>query len=74
MPFCRVIFLPCAGTTTLLSIHLSFERYWFARLPPRCICVCVLRYGCFRAIFLLMICNWLVNTTLLFAVMKDARY
>ena len=30
---------------------LSFERYWFARLPPRCICVCVLRYGCFRAIF-----------------------
>jgi len=24
--------------------------------------------------FLLMICNWLVNTTLLFAVMKDARY
>ncbi|MGQ7097428.1 hypothetical protein ACUOAQ_03680, partial [Escherichia sp. SP-MK] len=51
LPFCRVIFLPCAGTTTLLSIHLSFERYWFARLPPRCICVCVLRYGCFRAIF-----------------------
>ncbi|ABV12961.1 hypothetical protein CKO_01834 [Citrobacter koseri ATCC BAA-895] len=74
MPFCRVIFLPSAGTTTLLSIHLSFERFWFARLSSRCMCVCVLRHGCIRATFLLMICNERVNTTLLFAAMKDTRY
>ncbi|MEJ2820747.1 hypothetical protein, partial [Streptococcus pneumoniae] len=51
LPFCRVIFLPSTGTTTLLSIHLSFERFWFARLSSRCMCNGVLLHDCVRAIF-----------------------
>ncbi|APZ07661.1 hypothetical protein CYD30_03260 [Kosakonia cowanii] len=67
MPFCRVILLPSAGTTTLLSIHLSFERFWLFCSLTSCrgaqtASAHLLRESHRANRFLLMNCNEPVNT------------
>ncbi|PHH48944.1 hypothetical protein CRX51_19255 [Pluralibacter gergoviae] len=73
MPFCRVIFWPSAGTTTLLSINLSFEHFWSLPFLYRVPCACPLQRDQAGAIFLLKFCNEPVDITLMSGAMKGLR-